>query len=66
AYLLNVPDPDSIINKVDPQWSGALLATFLYDAEGKVVFKHFGRIKPLELRAAIQKLVGGKVVMGSK
>jgi thiol-disulfide isomerase/thioredoxin len=63
AYLLNVPDPDQIISSVDPNWSGALPATFLYDAEGKVVFKHFGRIKPLELRAAIEKLVGTKVVM---
>ncbi|MDQ3668493.1 MAG: redoxin domain-containing protein [Acidobacteriota bacterium] len=63
AYLLNVPDPDQIITSVDPKWSGALPATFLYDAEGKVVFKHFGRIKPLELRAAIEKLVGSKAVM---
>ncbi|HYN26526.1 MAG TPA: redoxin domain-containing protein [Pyrinomonadaceae bacterium] len=66
AYLLNVPDPDQIISTVDPQWSGALPATFLYDAEGKVVFKHFGRIKPLELRTVIERLVGSKVVMSSK
>jgi thiol-disulfide isomerase/thioredoxin len=63
AYLLNVPDPDPIIKSVDPRWSGALPATFLYDAEGNVVYKHFGRIKPLELRAEIEKLVGSKVVM---
>ena len=35
-------------------------ATFLYDRDGKVVFKHFGRIKPDELRAAIDKEVGSK------
>jgi len=58
AYLLNVSDPDKVISSVDPKWSGALPATFLYDAQGNVVFKHFGRIKPLELRAAIEKLVG--------
>ena len=63
AYLLNVSDPDQIISTVDPKWSGALPATFLYDAEGKVVFKHFGRFKLLELRAAIEKLVGSKIVM---
>ncbi len=63
AYLLNVPDPDQIISTVDPKWSGALPATFLYDAEGKVVFKHFGRFKPLELRAAIEKLVGDKAAV---
>jgi thiol-disulfide isomerase/thioredoxin len=63
AYLLNVPDPDQIISFVDPKWSGALPATFLYDAEGNVVFKYFGRFKPLELRAAIEKLLGSKVVL---
>lgn len=63
AYLLNVPDPDQIISTVDPKWSGALPATFLYDAEGKVVFKHFGRFKTLELRAAIEKLIGNKAVV---
>ena len=63
AYLLNVSDPDDLITAIDPKWSGALPATFLYDAEGKVVFKHFGRIKPLEVRAAIEKLIGSKVVM---
>jgi thiol-disulfide isomerase/thioredoxin len=63
AYLLNVSDPDEVINAIDPRWSGALPATFLYDAQGKVVFKHFGRIKPAELRAEITKLIGSKVVM---
>ncbi|MFN2511825.1 MAG: TlpA disulfide reductase family protein [Pyrinomonadaceae bacterium] len=63
AYLLNVSDPDQIITTVDPKWSGALPATFLYDADGKLVFKHFGRFKPLELRAAIEKLFGDKAVV---
>lgn len=64
AYLLDVSDPDQIISVIDPKWSGALPATFLYDAQGKMVFKHFGRIKPLEVRAAIEKLIANKVVMG--
>lgn len=63
AYLLNVSDPDQIITTVDPKWSGALPATFLYDADGKVVFKHFGRFKPSELRAAIERLLGGNAVV---
>ncbi|MGH9972219.1 MAG: redoxin domain-containing protein [Pyrinomonadaceae bacterium] len=66
AYLLNVPDPEMAINAVDPKWSGALPATFLYDAQGVVVFKHFGRVNPAELRAAIEKLVDNKVVMSNK
>ena len=57
VYLLNVADPEPAINSVDREWSGALPATFLYDKNGQVVYKHFGRIKTVELRAAIEKLV---------
>lgn len=60
VYLLNVADPEPAINLVDSNWSGALPATFLYDNTGKVVYKHFGRVNPGELRAAIEKLVGSK------
>lgn len=58
AYLLNVPDPSVAITAVDARWSGALPATFLYDAQGKISYKHFGRITFEELRAAIEKQVG--------
>lgn len=60
VYLLNVADPEPAINSVDPKWSGALPATFLYNNKGEVVYKHFGRVKTDELRAAIEKLVGSK------
>jgi thiol-disulfide isomerase/thioredoxin len=58
VYLLNVADPEPAINLVDSNWSGALPATFLYDKTGKVVYKHFGRVNPGELRAAIEQQVG--------
>lgn len=58
TYLLNVSDPELAMSKVDPQWSGALPATFLYDAQGKLVYKRLGRIKLSELTEAIEKLVG--------
>jgi thiol-disulfide isomerase/thioredoxin len=57
AYLLNVADPEPAIDLVDPGWSGSLPATFLFNAKGEVVYKHFGRVDPNELRAAIDKLV---------
>ncbi len=57
SYLLNVPDPEPAIKAVDMEWRGALPATFLFDAGGKLVFKHTGRIKPVELRAALDKLI---------
>ena len=57
VVLLNVNDPEPAIRLVDPTWQGDMPATFLYDKEGKIVFKHFGKIKPDELRAAIDKQV---------
>jgi hypothetical protein len=57
VFLLNVPDPEVAINAVDREWSGALPATFLYDTQGTVVFKYFGRVKIAELRAAIKKVM---------
>ncbi|HEV2911932.1 MAG TPA: redoxin domain-containing protein [Pyrinomonadaceae bacterium] len=60
SYLLNVIDPETVISAVDPSWGGGLPATFLYDANGRLVFKHTGRIKAEELRAAIDKVTSGK------
>jgi len=57
VVLLNVNDPEPAIHAVDEKWDGQLPATFLYDKDGRVVFKYFGRIKPEELRAAIDKTV---------
>jgi len=57
VYLLNVSDPEPVINLVDKDWGGALPATFLYNNHGEVVYKHFGRVKADELRAAIQKVL---------
>ena len=57
AYLLNVPDPEPAIELIDKGWAGSLPATFLYNEKGEVVFKKIGRVKPDELRAAIDKLV---------
>ena len=60
VYLLNVADPEPAINAIDPTWGGALPATFLYDARGQVIFKHFGRIKTAELRTAIEQTLPAK------
>jgi thiol-disulfide isomerase/thioredoxin len=60
TYLLNVSDPELAMAQVDPQWSGALPATFLYDSDGNIAYKRLGRIKVDELTAAIEKLVAPK------
>ncbi len=58
VYLLNVADPEPSIKLVDPDWAGALPATFLYNGKGEIVYKKFGRFDTAELRAEIEKLVG--------
>jgi hypothetical protein len=58
--LLGAADQETAINLVDPTWSGELPATFLYDRTGKIVFSHKGRIKPDELRAAIEQALSAK------
>jgi thiol-disulfide isomerase/thioredoxin len=57
AYLLDVSDPEPAIELIDKGWAGSLPATFLFNEKGEVVFKKIGRVKPDELRAAIDKLV---------
>src|SRR5882724_12035162 len=60
VVLLNVNDPEPAIKAVDDKWDGELPATFLYDKDGKVIFRHFGKIKPDELRAALDKVIVSK------
>ena len=57
AYLLDVSDPEPAINMVDPKWRGDLPATYLYNEKGEIVYKHIGRVNPVELREAIEKVV---------
>lgn|SRR5574341_150299 len=57
VVLLNVNDPEPAIKAVDAAWDGQLPATFLYDKDGHIVFKHFGRINAKDLRDAIDKQV---------
>jgi thiol-disulfide isomerase/thioredoxin len=57
VYLLNLSDPEPAIKLVDPAWSGALPATFLYNAKGEIVYKSLGRVKADELRAALDKVL---------
>lgn len=57
AYAKQAKDDDKFINMVDPKWSGALPASFLYDRRGRKVRSFFGEIKMAELEAALQKLL---------
>jgi len=60
VVLLNVADKEPAIHAIDTNWDGALPATFIYDRTGALVYRHFGKIKPEELRVIIDKEVSRK------
>jgi thiol-disulfide isomerase/thioredoxin len=57
GYLKQVDDDEKFINAVDPKWSGALPALFLYDRSGRMVQSFVGETEIAELEKAIQKLL---------
>ena len=59
-YWLNLPDPEPAIRMVDPAWGGGIPSTFLFDSQGKLVYKRMGRVKPEELRKAIESVTSDK------
>lgn len=42
-YVKNFEDDGDFINSVNPEWSGALPATFIYDENGILQESHFGQ-----------------------
>jgi thiol-disulfide isomerase/thioredoxin len=57
AYLKQADDDDHFINAIDPKWSGALPALFLYDKSGHMVRSFIGETDMAALERAIHKLL---------
>lgn len=55
-FLKQAADDQRFIDSIDPKWSGALPATFVYDRSGKRLRSFFGEIDIGELAAAIKGL----------
>lgn len=66
AYLLVSEDESSLIASIAKDWSGGLPFTILYNAEGKAVYFHQGKIKPEDLRAEIEKTLENRDAAGSE
>ena len=60
AYLLNATETETAIQQVDPEWGGELPATFLFDRQGKLAYRHFGIIDPGKLREEINKVMSNE------
>ena len=52
-YLFGLDDKYALIEAVDKDWNGALPYTLLVEPGGKVVWKHQGEVKFLDLKRAI-------------
>jgi thiol-disulfide isomerase/thioredoxin len=57
AYRKQARKDDQFINAIDPSWSGALPALFLYDRAGRKVRSFIGETEMATIEAAIQKLL---------
>jgi thiol-disulfide isomerase/thioredoxin len=57
AYVKQADDDDHFINAIDPKWSGALPALFLYDKSGHKVRSFIGETDMKALEAAIRKVL---------
>ena len=57
-YLKNAKSDDAFINAIDPKWSGALPALFLFDRGGQKAASFIGETDMAQLKASIEKLLG--------
>ena len=58
AYLRDFEDFEKFVNVIDPDWSGALPTTFIFDRSGKRAFRHVGKTSFEELMEEISPLLG--------
>ena len=56
-YVKRAKSDDSFINAIDPKWSGALPALFLFNRSGQKVNSFVGETDLKQLEQAIQKLL---------
>ena len=57
AFRKQARNDEQFINAIDPKWSGALPALFLYDRKGRKVTSFIGEADMGAIESAIQKLL---------
>jgi thiol-disulfide isomerase/thioredoxin len=56
-YVKRAASDDKFIDAIDPKWSGALPALFLYDRQGRLVRSFIGETEMAALEAAVKRLL---------
>jgi len=54
-YIKRAKDDDVFINSIDPTWSGALPALFLFGRSGQLAAKFIGESSTASIQAAVKK-----------
>ena len=57
-YIRRTQSDDVFINSIDPKWSGALPALFLFDRSGRQVAPLIGEVQIKQVEAAVEKALG--------
>ena len=55
-YIKNAANDEKFIDAIDPKWTGALPATFVYDRTGKRVKSFFGELPMADLEKTVGSL----------
>jgi thiol-disulfide isomerase/thioredoxin len=55
-YIRRARDDDKFINSIDPKWSGALPALFLFDRRGRQAQSFVGETDMKQLEASVRRL----------
>ena len=58
-YIRRAQNDDTFINSIDPKWSGALPALFVFDRSGRQTQSFIGETDIRQLEAVIKKLLPG-------
>jgi len=56
-YVKHAANDEKFIDAIDPKWSGALPALFLYDRQGRLVKSFVGETEMAALEAAVKRLL---------
>lgn len=57
SYIRGFDDFEAFVNAIDPAWTGALPATFIFDRTGKLRFRQIGEVTKAQLTGAVQPLL---------
>jgi thiol-disulfide isomerase/thioredoxin len=53
AYIVNTEDLEAFLGVMDPTWTGAIPATFIFNRQGEKAFSHVGQLSYEELTAQL-------------